>query len=165
MVSVYHAFSFGVLKYLIPLFLMAVPYLMAGSINIKLKMRDIILGVITSIIVLLPFWLFMWPAGNRPQLVPFQVMVFQLIGISLPEEAYFRGFLQETLGNNLRGVILTSMLFALMHLPQLVFYGDWFSLLTFFPSLAMGFIYLKTSNILPSVIFHFVANILFLGLL
>ncbi len=164
MVSVYHAFSFGVLKYLIPFFLMAVPYLMAGSIKMKLKIRDIIFGVITSAIVLLPFWFFMVSTGNRPQSVPLQVMVFQLVGISLPEEAYFRGFLQESLGNTMSGVILTSILFSIMHLPQLVFYGDWYSLMTFFPSLVIGFIYMKTSNILPSVIFHFAANILFLSL-
>jgi len=164
MVSVYHAFSFGVFKYLIPFFLMAVPYFMAGSINMKLKMRDIIFGALTSAIVLLPFWFFMCSAGNRPQPVALQVMVFQLVAISLPEEAYFRGFLQESLGNNMRGIFFTSILFAVMHLPQLVFYGDWYSLLTFFPSLVMGFIYMKTSNILPSVIFHFAANILFLGL-
>ena len=164
MVSVYHAFSFGVFKYLIPFFLMAVPFFMTNSINIKLKMRDLFYGVLTSVIVLLPFWLFLWPAENRPQLIPLQVMVFQLIGISLPEEAYFRGFLQEILGNNIRGVIVTSILFAIMHLPQLVFYGDGYALLTFFPSLVMGFMYMQTSNILPSVIFHFSANILFLGL-
>ncbi|MBI5633571.1 MAG: CPBP family intramembrane metalloprotease [Nitrospirae bacterium] len=164
MVSVYHAFSFGVFKYLIPLFLLTVPYLMAGSINMKLKMRDIYFGVSVSALVLLPFWLNVWLTGSRPQPVPLQIMAFQLFGISLPEEAYFRGFLQECLGNNLRGVFLTSILFAIMHLPQLVFYGDWYSLMTFFPSLVMGFIYMKTSNILPSVIFHFAANILFLGL-
>jgi len=164
MVSVYHAFSFGVFKYLIPFFLMAVPFFMTNSINIKLKMRDFFYGVLTSVIVLLPFWFFLWPAENRPQLIPLQVMVFQLIGISLPEEAYFRGFLQEILGNNIRGVIVTSILFAIMHLPQLVFYGDGYALLTFFPSLVMGFMYMQTSNILPSVIFHFSANILFLGL-
>lgn len=164
MVSVYHAFSFGAFKYLIPLFLLVVPYLMAGSINMKLKMRDVLFGVLATVIVLLPFGFFIWLAGSRPQPVPLQIMVFQLFGICLPEEAYFRGFLQESLGNNIRGVFLTSMLFAIMHLPQLVFYGDWYSLMTFFPSLVMGFIYMQTSNILPSVIFHFAANILFLGL-
>jgi membrane protease YdiL (CAAX protease family) len=164
MVAVYHAFSFGVFKYLIPFFLMAVPFFMTNSINIKLKMRDVLFGVITSTIVLLPFWFLIWTAGNRPQLVPVQVLAFQLIGISLPEEAYFRGFLQEILGNNIRGVIVTSILFAIMHLPQLVFYGDGYALLTFFPSLVMGYIYMQTSNILPSIIFHFSANILFLGL-
>lgn len=163
MVTVYHAFSFGIVKYLIPLFLMTVPYLMAGSIKMNLKMRDVIFGILTSAIVLLPFWFFMFSAGNRFQPLPLQVMVFQLLGVSLPEEAYFRGYLQESLGNNRRGIFLTSILFAIMHLPQWAIYGDWYSLITFFPSLVMGFIYLQTSNIVPSVIFHFLANILFLG--
>jgi membrane protease YdiL (CAAX protease family) len=164
MVCVYHAFSFGVFKYLIPVFLMVVPYLIAGGIKMKLKMRDILFGVLTSGIVLLSFWFIMSPAGSRPQPVPLQIMVFQLFGIALPEEVYFRGFLQESLGNNIRGVFLTSIFFTAMHLPQLAFYGDWSSLLTFFPSLIMGLMYMQTSNILPSVIFHFMANILFLGL-
>jgi len=163
MVSVYHAFSFGMLKYLIPFFLMAVPCFMAGSIKMKFKMRDIILGVVTSAVVLAPFWFSMQSAGNRLQPLPLQVLVFQLFGVCLPEEAYFRGFLQESLGNNMRGIFFTSSLFALMHLPQLAVYGDWYSLMTFFPSLVMGYLYMQTSNILPSLIFHFVANILFLG--
>jgi membrane protease YdiL (CAAX protease family) len=164
MVSVYHAFSFGLFKYLIPVFLMAVPFLMTGSIRMKLKIRDVLFGFLTSVIILLPFWFMMSPSGSRPQPASLQIMVFQLFGISLPEEAYFRGFLQESLGNNIRGIFLTSIFFAIMHLPQLVFYGDWYPLLTLFPSLVMGFLYLQTSNILPSVIFHFMANILFLGL-
>ncbi|MBI5848983.1 MAG: CPBP family intramembrane metalloprotease [Nitrospirae bacterium] len=136
---------------------------MAGSITMQLKVRDIAFGVLTSAIVLLPFWFLLVPSAGRLPAVPLHIMAFQLFGVSLPEEAYFRGYFQQNLGNNARGVILTSLLFAIMHLPQLVVYGDWYSVLTFFPSLVMGFMYLKTSNILPSVIFHFVANILFLG--
>lgn len=163
MVTVYHAFSFGIFKYLIPLILMAVPYLMSGGIRIKLSMRDIFFGIVTSVMVLLPFWLVMSSIGSRFQFVSVQIMIFQLLGVSLPEEAYFRGYLQESLGNNIRGVFVTSILFAIMHLPQWVIYGDWYPLITFFPSLVMGFLYMMTSNIVPSVIFHLLANILFMG--
>jgi len=50
-----------------------------------------------------------------------------------------------------------------MHVPQLIFYGDIYSVMTFFPSLVMGFLYMRTSNVLPSIIFHFFANIVYLG--
>ncbi|MBI5074242.1 MAG: CPBP family intramembrane metalloprotease [Nitrospirae bacterium] len=163
MVTVYHAFSFGMFKYLIPFFLVVTPILLAGGIKMQFNLRDSILGVITSAIILVPFWLVMIMINNRPQPPTLQVLMFQLLGVSLSEEVYFRGYLQESLGNTMRGVFLTSGLFAVMHLPQLVFYGDWYSLMTFFPSLVMGFLYLQTSNVLPSVIFHFAANILFLG--
>lgn len=163
MVTVYHAFSIGLFKYLIPLFLVVVPYRLAGSIKMKFNLCDGLVGIMTSAIILVPFWFFMIMINTRPQPLTLQVLFFQLLGVSLSEEVYFRGFLQESLGNTARGVFLTSGLFALMHLPQLVFYGDWYSLMTFFPSLVMGFLYLQTSNILPSVVFHFAANILFLG--
>jgi len=88
-------------------------------------------------------------------------ILFHLFIVSLPEEIYFRGFLQEAIGNNIKGVIMVSILFSIIHLPKLIFDGDLSSALTFFPSIVMGYLYMKTSNILPSVIFHFSANILF----
>ncbi|HXX80085.1 MAG TPA: CPBP family intramembrane glutamic endopeptidase [Thermodesulfovibrionales bacterium] len=90
-------------------------------------------------------------------------MIFQLFGVAIPEEVYFRGFLQQRLGNTLKSVLTVSLLFSFMHLPQFIFYGDRYSLLTFFPSLVMGLLYWRTSNVLPSVIFHFCSNIVFLG--
>ena len=90
-------------------------------------------------------------------------ILFQLLAVSLPEEFYFRGFLQEIFGNTVRAVISVSALFSLMHLPQFIFYGDIYALLTFFPSLCMGFLYMRTSNVIPSIIFHFMANVIFSG--
>ena len=96
---------------------------------------------------------------------PAEALLYQLAVISFPEEVYFRGFLQEELGNTLRAVVIVSALFSLTHLPQFVFHGDPRSLLTFFPSLVMGFLYWRTSNLLPSTLFHFFSNVMFLGLL
>lgn len=91
-------------------------------------------------------------------------VVFQLLAVSLPEEAFFRGYLQETVGNNLKGVVAVSMLFSIAHLPGFIINGDVNSVLTFFPSLVMGYLYMRTSNILPCIIFHLFANIIFTGL-
>ncbi len=164
MVFVYHAFSFCLLKYLIPLFLTVTPYIFRARINIRFSINHIITGITVSVLILLPFWYLMMLNGKSFVFLSSGAVLFQLFGVSLPEEIYFRGYLQEKLGNNFKGLLIGSVLFSIMHLPQLVFYGDVYSVMTFFPSLIMGFLYMKTSNIIPSVIFHFNANVVFLGL-
>jgi membrane protease YdiL (CAAX protease family) len=103
--------------------------------------------------------------GSGFALLPITNLLFQLFGVALPEEVYFRGFLQERLGNNVRGLFIVSILFAVMHLPKFIMYADFYSAMTFFPSLVMGFLYWRTSNIIPCIIFHFMANAVFLGFL
>ena len=120
------------------------------------------LGIVVSIIVLAPFYVIFSFFGKSFGLMPLSAMAFQLLGISFPEEIFFRGFLQERFGNNIKGLLIVSILFSLMHMPQFIFYGDIYSLFTFFPSLIMGILYMKTSNVLPSTIFHFLSNIVFL---
>lgn len=159
----YHAFSLSFIRYLIPVFLLAVPSLIQGKINLKFRVKDIVAGIIASIVILAPFSYFAASTGKVFTLLPAGTALYQLAGIALPEEVYFRGFLQERLGNTIKGLLVVSLLFAFMHLPQLVFYRDPYALLTFFPSLVMGFLYLRTSNILPSAIFHCLSNIVFLG--
>ncbi len=163
MVSVYQAFPFSLFKYLIPIFLLTVPFILQGEINFRFSVKDAAMGVIVSIVLLLPMWYFFCHSGRSFSLLPASGILFQLFGISLPEEAYFRGFLQHRIGNTTKGILIVSLLFALTHLPRFIFHGDAYSLFTFFPSLVMGFLYLRTSNILPSVIFHFSSNIVFLG--
>jgi membrane protease YdiL (CAAX protease family) len=90
-------------------------------------------------------------------------MLYQLIGVAFAEEVYFRGFLQESLGNTTRSIVIVSSLFACMHVPQLIIYHDVSALLTFFPSLVMGYLYLRTRNIAASTLFHFLANTVYMG--
>jgi membrane protease YdiL (CAAX protease family) len=111
----------------------------------------------------LPLWFFFAKTGKTFTLLPGGAILFQLIGVSLPEEVYFRGFLQHRSGNTVKGALGVSVLFALAHLPRLIFYGDPYSLLTFFPSVVMGLLYCRTSNVLPSTMFHFLSNVVFLG--
>lgn len=163
MVFAYHAYSLPALKYLIPVFLLVVPYAMQGRINLAFSAKDSVTGIAVSAAILLPFWYFALKTGRHFGILPVNVMAFQLLGVSFPEEIFFRGFLQQRLGNNIRGVLVVSILFSAMHVPQLIFHGDLYSILTFFPSLVMGGIYLKTHNVLPAAIFHFLSNIVFLG--
>lgn len=121
------------------------------------------MGIVVSAAVLFPFWYFFSHPGRPFVVLSIGAVIFQLLGVAVPEEVYFRGFLQQRLGNTLKGVILVSLLFSFMHLPQFIFYGDRYSLLTFFPSLVMGLLYWRTSNVMPSAIFHFSSNLVFLG--
>ena len=159
----YHAFSFSLLKYAIPLFLVAIPYLMQGKIKLTFCTRDILIGITVSAVVLSPMWYFMSRRGGIFVFLPATKVLFQIFGVAFPEEIYFRGFLQDRFGNHIKAMIVVSLLFSLAHLPQLIFYGDPYSLLTFFPSLVMGFLYMRTANVLPCTIFHALANIIFLG--
>ncbi len=151
------------MRYLIPVFLLAAPILMKGRINLKFRVKDIIAGIIVSAVILAPFSYFATSTGKVFTMLPASAILYQLAGVAFPEEVYFRGFLQERLGNSAKGLVVVSLLFAFMHLPRLVLYRDPYALLTFFPSLVMGFLYLRTSNILPSAIFHLLSNIVFLG--
>jgi membrane protease YdiL (CAAX protease family) len=162
-VCAYHAFPVSFLKYLIPLYLFLIPALLQGTLHLRFSVKDAAIGIVASAAVLLPFWYFSSQPGRPFTLVPVSAVIFQFLGVSLPEEVYFRGFLQHKLGNTLKGVLVVSLLFSLTHLPQFIVYGDRLALLTFFPSLVMGFLYWRTSNVLPSVIFHFASNIMFLG--
>jgi len=136
---------------------------MQGKINLRFSRRDLVAGIVTSVIILAPFSYFAASTGKVFTVLPSGAMLYQLVGVAFPEEVYFRGFLQEKLGNTIRGLLVVSFLFSLMHLPQFIFYRDPYALLTFFPSLVMGFLYLRTSNILPSMIFHFLSNSVFFG--
>ena len=128
-----------------------------------MRAKDILAGTVASFVILAPFWFFASSTGRVFTLIPANALLYQVAAIAFPEEVYFRGFLQESLGNDLRALLIISLLFALMHVPQFIFYRDPYALLTFFPSLVMGFLYLRTSNVLPSAIFHFLSNTVFLG--
>jgi membrane protease YdiL (CAAX protease family) len=157
-----HAFQLRFFDYLVPIYLLAVPVVLKSRTNIGFSMRHILLGLLVSIIVLLPFFA-VFPPAKKFAAPGLGAALFQLLGVAFPEEVFFRGFLQEAFGNNLRGAVVVSLLFAGAHLPGLFFYGDLYALLTFFPSLIMGLLYMRTSNVVPSTIFHFFSNIMYLG--
>lgn len=129
----------------------------------KFSFRDIFLGLGVSFTVLLPFSIIAMMTGRVFLLSSLAVLIRQLFLVAFPEETFFRGFLQESFGNNRKGLIATSILFAAAHIPISLIIGNWFALLTFFPSLVMGWLYMRTRNTLPSTIFHFLANTVFIG--
>lgn len=161
-VFIAHAFTIGAFAYAIPLFLTCVPVILRRKINFSFSVGDLVKGLAVSLLVLAP--MFAWLYSRRAFGVPsFHVLMAQLLLVSFPEEVFFRGFLQDVLGNNVFGVIIVSFMFSLSHIPSMLFGGDLYAPLTFFPSLVMGLLYMKTSNVLPSTVFHFLANVVLLG--
>lgn len=95
----------------------------------------------------------------------------QLLVVSLPEEWFFRGYLQGRLNQlfarnwNLLSakigpsLFLSAALFALAHLalkPSLD------RVLVFFPALVFGWLREKTDSLLAPILFHFLANLSFI---
>lgn len=91
-----------------------------------------------------------------------------LLAVAFPEEFFFRGYLQRSLGGGPRAIAASSAMFALAHfLVICVFSGGGAcaqNLLTFFPSLVMGYLYMSTRTLWSSVFFHFAANVVYLSL-
>lgn len=97
-----------------------------------------------------------------------QSIFFQLIVVALPEEFFFRGYLQGRLNQVfgrpwkfLRaqvgwGLIICSFLFAVSH--SLIHY-QWWHLLIFFPAVAFGWLREKRGTITAPILFHTLSNI------
>jgi membrane protease YdiL (CAAX protease family) len=76
------------------------------------------------------------------------------------EEIFFRGYLFKVLeikNNHLKNVIV-SLLFTLAHV---IFYGSFFKITVFFPSLIFGYLYIYTGSILAPIIFHTASNLFY----
>lgn len=151
------------LDYLIPLFLVILPIAAGVRINFSLDKNHFMTGLYVSSAILLPYILSEVYGGRTFATPPIQILAYQLLVVSIPEEIFFRGFLQQSLGNNYKGILITSLLFSFAHLPVFLVNNDIYHLLTFFPSIALGFLYMKTNNIMPCIMFHLLSNILWEG--
>lgn len=92
----------------------------------------------------------------------------QLLVIALPEEAFYRGYLQTSLARAMKGslpvfgarvgfaVLLTSAIFALGHLLTELSPAR---LAVFFPALVFGWLRARTGGIGASVLFHAMCNL------
>lgn len=94
------------------------------------------------------------------------IAVYMLV-VSIAEEVFFRGYMQERIGMGVGGVVIVSLLFAVGHFVTALFgagvgiVAALMALLTFFPSLVMGYLYLKMKTLWPSIFFHFLSNMAF----
>ena len=140
----------------LPILMMIFPIIVGHRVKLRFSIKDTVIGLIVSAVILVPYYLLF---VSDLKAITVYYLIFQLIGVALPEEFFFRGFLQDSLGKNLKAIFYASLLFSAAHLPKALFLGDWIALLSFFPSLIMGWLYMKTNNILPGTLFHLLANL------
>src|SRR3972149_2036201 len=145
--------------------------------------RKAMLDLTVFAALILPLFLVSWwalfrygfGAGFHPRLPegPVTLCVWQLLGVALPEEVLFRGFLQGRLhdifGRTWKfpgaligpGLFLTAFIFALSHYltePAPL------RLLVFFPGLLFGWLRERSDSVAAPVIAHALANVAFLTL-
>src|SRR4030042_2801728 len=135
-----------ILNALLPVLMLIFPIIVGHRVKIRFALKDILFGLLVSVIVLLPYYI---AFGGNMKTLSFSYIIFQFLVVSLPEEFFFRGFLQDSIGKDLRAILYVSMLFSIAHLPRAFLLNDWISLLSFFPSIVMGWMYVRTNNILP----------------
>lgn len=146
-------------SYIILILLAGVPLWYVRPLPFAIKPGDVLLALYLGILFIVPYLVFtkLFLSGLFI-LPPYRYLIYQLVAVALPEELFFRAYLQGTLGNKRSSLIIVSILFALCHGGRFYVTGNLEALLTFFPSLAMGWLYKRTSNLPAPVLFHFLAN-------
>ena len=138
-------------------------------------LRAMLWALGAALIFLPPFWLgFLWwwrihTPFHLPRLSSLgSDFSGQLLVIALPEEAFYRGYLQSALDEVWKprwrvlgaelgpGLLLSSALFALGHLCTEF---NAARLAVFFPSLAFGFLRARTGGVGAGILFHALCNL------
>jgi len=151
-----------------------------GSVDLRAvslaAARALAWALALAVIVFVPFyagWRIWWrPAGAFALVMtPAQVAneaFGQLVLIALPEEAFYRGYLQTRLDDALAGrvrvlgaelgpgLLLASAIFALGHVATI---RDPSRLAVFFPALAFGWLRCRTGGVGAGVAFHALCNL------
>jgi membrane protease YdiL (CAAX protease family) len=153
---------------------------MPGPVDVRHVVREVgpaiawALGLAT--ICFVPFWLgwqHWWHVrGHFHLALPLREALNeafgQLVIIALPEEAFYRGYLQSRLDEvwTLRvrllgaevgpGLILASAIFALGHLATI---HEPARLAVFFPALVFGWLRARTGGVGAAVVFHALCNV------
>jgi len=157
--------------------LMLLPILLKGDSGLfKYDLKGVLIGLGVSAVLLSIYtaviYFYGLYVGQKLVInsLPVAFILTQLLMVALPEEVFFRGYLQNKIGNNIKGIIIVSLLFAVGHFITLCLGGGHNiaicsqAILTFFPSLVMGYLYLKTKTLWASIIFHFFANIVHIAI-
>ncbi len=152
------------LAYLLPALFILIPLVLQKTIHLRPSLSAFLAGIGVSLLVLLPLLIYKLLSGGNINLPPFGFVFVTYLLVALPEEAYFRGMLMDSIGLNWKGIVLSSLLFAVAHGHRFFLYGDYLAFFTFFPSLIMGCLYMKTRNILASTVFHGSCNIGFFAI-
>lgn len=145
--------------HIMPFIFLLIPLIIQRKINLTLDLGHFLIGLIASVSIILPVYIYLKYIGTIIEIPPLIYIVITYLLVALPEEAFFRGFLMDSIGCNYKGILTSSLFFSTAHLHRFILYGDYLAPLTFFPALIMGYLYMKTKNILPSALFHGTCNI------
>lgn len=98
------------------------------------------------------------------------IAILPIIGTAIVEEVLFRGYIFNTLLKTMKreiAITITSILFVLIHIPLLLFIqhlgGSEFFLALYIllvSSIVYSILFLKTKNLWPGIIAHFLNNVL-----
>lgn len=130
---------------------------------LKVSIPLSILGILIMIGISLHIGLVQW--DPKIPVISLLWLIDNLIFVSIPEEAFFRGFIQRELyhwfGKNgraaLASIFVTSIFFSLLHLIWVTDFS--FICLVFTASLIYGVIYQWTKAIEASILCHFGLNV------
>lgn len=98
-----------------------------------------------------------------------EMLLIQVVGVALPEEVFYRGYVQSRLAPLFRRrvrllgvsfglhIVVASALFALSHL---VLIPAPFRLAVFFPGLLFGYLRERTGSVVAPIILHGLSNVL-----
>jgi membrane protease YdiL (CAAX protease family) len=149
------------------LLMFSAPFLMRSRVTgLKWNLNGVLLGVVVSVVTI-SIYVIIVDKPLQLSRVSYAVLILQLFLVALPEEVFFRGYLQEKIGNNIKGVLIVSLLFAIAHFIVACIGGGYGgtgclkTLLTFFPSIVMGYMYAKSGTLWGNIIFHFLANVVY----
>lgn len=137
------------------------------SFNVKGFINGVLITLILVAIYIIITNVLPLSFGNKLNFSRLNVslIIINFLLVAIPEEIFFRGYLQKQLGNTIMSVVIVSFLFAIAHFVTIcIFKGPGLfvcsvNILTFFPSLVMGYLYLKTKTLWSSIFFHALANI------
>ena len=88
----------------------------------------------------------------------YNIVLNQLLIAAIPEEWFFRAYLLNRLGVNIKANVISSLLFSVLHM---VTRGWIIGVLVFIPSLLFGKIYQIRRDFVLVVLLHFTANLLY----
>ncbi len=162
-----YAFSFAAIL------MFSIPFILRSEMKgFRWDAKGFLTGLVVSFVILILYVILILVFTDHTintSRITSSLIIVQLFFISIPEEVFFRGYLQEKLGHNLKSVVVVSFLFALGHFFTICLLGGFHGLvcaqnfLTFFPSIVMGYLYLKTGTLWGSIIFHFLSNIVYIS--
>lgn len=129
---------------------------------LKVAIPFSIIGILIMLWISMHFKLVQW--DPKIPMITVIWLIDNLIFVAVPEEAFFRGFIQRELyqwfgrshGSAIGSIFITSLFFTLLHLFWVADLG--FLSLVFIASLIYGAIYQATESIEASILCHFGLN-------